>query len=270
MSFKKLFIYSLARFYYKNFLSLKVWKQKFAFKSKLDKKYAPFVKEIKQNGYTKISNFFTHEEVLKFRENIIENLDALDEKHQIEKSNEMIMYENNNKMIKKGYGYSRVFNLKLFNKQTEKFIENPLIKEIVSAYYGRECFPYHNTAQKSLPVDNIGLDWHIDDFLPRFKALVYLHDVELENGPFSFLKFSHKVFWQKLIKIHKMYTKNYNAESIFSEEEIRKLKFEKIICSGKAGDLFLVDVCGIHRGLPISKGHKRYALFNFYSPDRNG
>ncbi len=165
--------------------------------------------------------------------------------------------------------FRRLFNLGEFNPHADIFINNPIIKKLVSAYYGRECFPYHNAAQKSLPIDNCGLDWHIDDFFPRFKALVYLYDVELKDGPFSILKKSHKVFWRKIMKIHKMHTNNYNEDSIFSPKEIADLNFEQVICSGKAGDLFLVDVCGVHRGLPIAQNHNRYALFNFYSPNRN-
>lgn len=268
MSIRKLFVYSLARFYYKNFFSLNIIKQKLSFKSKLDKKYKTIVKELKKNGYIKIPNFFSQVEIEKFKENIIKNLDQLDEKHIQEKTSGVILYDDNYKMIKKEYGYSRLFHLENFNSHIDLFINNPTIKEIVSEYYGRESFPYHNTAQKSLPIESCGLDWHIDDYLPRFKALVYLHDVELEDGPFSILKYSQKVFWSKLVKIHKMYTNNYNEDSIFTPDEVQRLKFDKIVCTGKAGDLFLVDVCGVHRGLPISKGHKRYALFNFYSPDR--
>lgn len=270
MTLKKLFIYSIARFYYKNFLSFKVLKQKFLYRSNLDIKYKPFLEELKLKGCVKIPDFFTQEEIIKFRQNVVPDLDALDEKHIKEESNEIIYYENHNKMIKKKYGYSRIFNLHLNYPELGSFLNNQKIKDLASAYYGRECFPFHNNAQKSLSIEDIGLDWHIDDFLPRFKALVYLYDVEIDDGPFSILKYSHKVFWKKLFKIHKMHTKSYSDDSIFSKEEISELNFEKIICAGKAGDLFLVDVCGIHRGLPIKKNHTRYVLFNYYSPDRTG
>lgn len=265
---KSTLLFTIIRFYYKNFFAFKVIKQKLLYKNKLDKKYNHIIKSLKTNGFAKIPNFFTENEIESFRANIVSNLDDLDHKYKNEKSNELIWYENKSKCIKKEYGYSRLFQLKNFNPRIENFIDNKIIQNIASAYYQRDSFPYHSCAQKSMSIDGCGLDWHIDDFLPRFKALVYLQDVGIDDGPFAILKGSHKVFWKKLISIHKMYNENYNAGSIFPDDTLKKINFEEVKCTGKAGDLFLVDVCGVHRGLPIKNGHARYALFNFYSPNR--
>ncbi len=72
MSIKNSLPYSIARFYYKNFLSFNVIKQKLSFKLNLEKKYKPLVKELKKNGCVKLPNFFTQEEILNLRKGIVD------------------------------------------------------------------------------------------------------------------------------------------------------------------------------------------------------
>ena len=102
-----------------------------------------------------------------------------------------------------------------------------------------------------------GGGWHRDSpHRSQFKAIMYLSDVALENGPFEYLEGSHLVS-QSLRMVSKGLSQPNQYR--FSEQDI-----ESIILFGqvslrtfvaKAGTLLLVDTKGIHRGRPIKTGH---------------
>ena len=109
-----------------------------------------------------------------------------------------------------------------------------------------------------------GGGWHRDDAdAKQTKAILYLSDVEMENGPFQFIEGSHKP-WD----IYRMAFK-YNfsfGQNRFTDQELEKVIQDQPnrlkTFTGKAGTLILTDTRGLHRGMPIRKG-ERYALTNY-------
>lgn len=260
--------YTILRYLYGNHLSSKIIKQKLDFKNSLENKYKKNLEDLNQNGFTIIPNYYSSDEMSLFNQNILSELDKLDEQYHSTNSDDLTYFADNQKMVKRAHGVSRIMEIENFNPATKKFLEDPLIHQIISNYYGREAHFYHSTAQKTFPVKEVGLDWHIDDFFPRFKAMYYMKDAGPEDGPFAYLKGSHRFSWAKLKKIHKMYNENYAYGSLFTQEEVNRLPYEECRITAKAGDLILADVNGIHRGTPVKPGHLRYAVFAYYSPNR--
>ena len=110
-----------------------------------------------------------------------------------------------------------------------------------------------------------GGGWHRDSaFTPNFKIIIYLNDVEQDNGPFLYIKGSHKHSFYKQIK-RKLGVPF--SRTRFTEEEIAKLSSgnEIVELTGKKGTAVIAITNGLHSGKPVSKG-SRFALtrYNFY------
>jgi len=117
--------------------------------------------------------------------------------------------------------------------------------------------------------DNLGSGegWHRDSLNTQFKSILYLVDVDYNNGPFQMIKDSQKFF--QILKDSQFFDKKiYNTR--FSDNEIsaliKKSNVERLLTfSHKAGTLLIVDTSNLHRGSPIVSGN-RYALTNYYYP----
>lgn len=109
-----------------------------------------------------------------------------------------------------------------------------------------------------------GEGWHRDTFNFMFKTILYLTDVEVENGPFEYIEYSHSK--NQFIK------DIYRADLDYGNTRITDEKVAEILSVSpkrlktfvaKAGTLLLANTSGIHRGKPIENG-VRYALTNYY------
>ncbi|AKZ61479.1 hypothetical protein F506_01255 [Herbaspirillum hiltneri N3] len=111
-----------------------------------------------------------------------------------------------------------------------------------------------------------GEGWHRDAFLRQFKAILYLSEVSMENGPFQFLSDSQRSKRVLVdMKTADLKYMQYRMEEtqiarLLAQEPARLKTF-----TARAGTLILVDTSAIHRGKPIQAG-TRYALTNYYFP----
>ena len=112
-----------------------------------------------------------------------------------------------------------------------------------------------------------GNGWHKDAYRKQFKSLLYLNNVDKNNGPFQLLKRSNKIF--NLIKVAIKLQKTY-PDTRFSENEIEKISRSENVTTleGRRGTLILFDPSLTHRGSPL-KSSKRYALTNYYESLHN-
>ena len=152
----------------------------------------------------------------------------------------------------------------------DAFYNNAFIRQTREAYYSLEdqYIIGLTMANKIIPnAANLGSGggWHRDSVnVKQFKAILYLSDVGDKNGPFQYLEGTQfkKSVLDGIIKHGFKY--NHNR---FSEEEIAVLiqtgNYPLHTFTAKQGTLLLVDTSGVHRGMPISEGH-RYALTNYY------
>lgn len=114
--------------------------------------------------------------------------------------------------------------------------------------------------------ENIGSGegWHRDSFFGQFKALVYLTDVSIDEGPFEFILGSHRT--PAKLRDHVRYDIPL-ASTRITDIAVGKLveaEPERLITvTGPAGTLVLADTTAIHRGRPLNAG-ARMALTNYY------
>ncbi|NJL64997.1 MAG: 2OG-Fe(II) oxygenase [Methylacidiphilales bacterium] len=101
--------------------------------------------------------------------------------------------------------------------------------------------------------------WHIDiEDLRVLKVIIYLQDVNEENGPFEYIPLSLSKEIAKKLKYRHGYIKNQRMEQALSNSHYQS-------CTGKAGTVVLAATGSVfHRGkIPVSSD--RFALFFDYT-----
>ncbi|HMH64665.1 MAG TPA: phytanoyl-CoA dioxygenase family protein [Rhizomicrobium sp.] len=109
-----------------------------------------------------------------------------------------------------------------------------------------------------------GNGWHRDAHGFQFKAILYLNDTSLANGPFQYLVGSHTL-WRAAADAVRAGLSD-PRQTRFTDAEIARLAehgIEQRALPASAGTLLLVNTAGIHRGMPLQTG-ERYALTNYY------
>ena len=209
-----------------------------------------FAKELKKKGYCIIEDFYTKQECLELTKIIDEKL--LDNSINIQED--------------EAKSDQRIFFSEKLSEKINRYFKNDLIKKIgqfYSKFHIETGFTLANKVTYKPKNLGSGGGWHKDAYYPQFKSILYLSDVNVENGPFQLLEKSNKL--TKSIIISLKLNKGY-PDTRFSEEELAILSDDKkLTVTGKAGTLILFDGSLIHRGKPIKEGI-RYALTNYYFP----
>ena len=109
-----------------------------------------------------------------------------------------------------------------------------------------------------------GEGWHRDQFFVSTKAMLYLTDVGLDNGPFQMVRDSWTLpdvcrdIRQARLDHMQYRIRDDQVAALVERDPARLLTF-----SGAAGTLLVFNASSIHRGKPITAG-ERYALTNYY------
>ncbi len=115
------------------------------------------------------------------------------------------------------------------------------------------------------------INLHVDTFFHTHKLWLYLDDVRMENGPFTYVPRSHRLSATRLRRDYReARTTNAGSRRIGEEEiEQRGLQRELLMCP--ANTLLIADTCGYHCRTLGVPGHSRRALhmsfrFNPFMP----
>lgn len=223
-------------------------------KLQLAEEFKSVFQELNKNGVVAIPDFFSKEECDLYRTEIDKLLIKHEGKYWVddEASDHRI------------YGAERVSDLMAkygYNQKLQSVGENYLNTELklTMCLAAKLVFKENNKGS--------GGGWHRDSVnVNEFKAILYLSDVEEENGPFTYLLGSHDD--TNVINSINFCGIQYGQLRLTEEEVLKiekKFNLKKTTFTAKAGTLILVDTRGIHIGSPIKKG-ARYALTNYYSP----
>ena len=223
------------------------------FNFKINAFYSDYLLELKKNGYVIIKNFISTRDC----ELIIQDI----EKFLI--ANKELTYHDNN------YSDQRIHGAENISQKINSFYTNKLPIELGEYYYGGELENLMTMANKTIFVkDNKGSGggWHRDGLNFQYKAILYLVQVNQNNGPFQLIAKSNSLFniFKTCLK-YNLDPFNTRIENMVVEKVILNNKDLLKTITGHAGDLILVDTSLIHRGCPLNKD-KRYALTNYYYP----
>ena len=119
------------------------------------------------------------------------------------------MFENKKEFLRESdFGDSRIFGAEDLSKNIQKFYDHPLLNRLANAYSAvTTCcgFTLAGRIKASGNEYGSGGPWHRDSYFRQFKSLIYLTDVNENNGPFQIIRFSQ-------------------SQSNFSRHKIRKIR----------------------------------------------
>ncbi|MEO0733962.1 MAG: phytanoyl-CoA dioxygenase family protein [Bacteroidota bacterium] len=166
---------------------------------------------------------------------------------------------------------ARIFGFERYDDHARNFLKDPWIDHIKREYYVAEPTQLAAFAMVNRVVyreGNLGSGggWHRDAVHEQqLKAIMYLTDVEAENGAFQYLLNTHR----KASIYDTILHHGINYEQFrFTEAEIAGIvvdqgaKYPLQTVTGRAGTLILADTSGIHRGSPIVRD-RRYAITQY-------
>lgn len=213
------------------------------------------IRELRLNGIYVQRDFWSSDKCYEARKEIDRLIDEYPEAiHPAAKSDKRI------------YGANNASNL------IKEFAENADLISIASAYNQEttdNAFTLGAAMEAKSENAGSGEGWHRDAFFRQFKAILYLTDVGIDNGPFQRLRDSHKLW--SILRDMKSAGLSYMQNRLDTEELKKILSYDESrleTYEAPAGTLILVDTSSIHRGMPMTKGW-RYALTNYYFPVRS-
>tara|TARA_A100001035_G_C27670887_1_gene448292 strand:+ start:226 stop:858 length:633 start_codon:yes stop_codon:yes gene_type:complete len=198
------------------------------------------VSNIKKNGYFIIKNYYSIEQC----NNILNDIKNI--------SQNSINY---------GQGKDiRITNFEKYSTGAKNFLNDTFLLQIGNNVLERKVDKVRKRCQLGILKYNQGNEssgggWHVDNHKPQFKALLYLTNVNLNNGPFAIIS-------------PPITSKDYNPISKekntrFSDKIEEDYKDNIQYLTGNMGDVILVNTQNIHRGTIIKEG-KRISLTNYY------
>jgi hypothetical protein len=235
-----------------------------AFESEIevDRQVAAITEEVHANGIAVVKQFLSPE-TCSLLINEIDNLIAT----------------RHNELWKDDIGADyRVWGMDRVSVLASQFYTDTLIRGLRSSYYKLEDKDLHGFTMANrieAKEGNLGSGggWHRDVVNERqLKTILYLSDVSLTNGPFEYIRNTHKK--ESVLKSILDHNFEFNHNR-FSESDVEKIlsypEYSSEIFIGNAGTLIVADTSGVHRGMPIQEG-TRYAMTNYcwVSPSKGG
>lgn len=213
---------------------------------------------VRTNGVHTIQNFLDKDQCQKF----------------IEKIDHLVEPASSNVWLDDTEADHRIYFINEIDEDFNAFYENPKIREVLKAYTGT-ANPLGMLLAAKIEYEykegNLGSGggWHRDSPVThQFKAVCYLNDVDEQNGPFQYIRGSHRkgnVIWNYFNKVFKPGQYRFTEEEISNYLAENNKKVESV--TGKAGTLVYADTKGIHRGKPVEQG-VRYVLFCYFWHDK--
>lgn len=217
-------------------------------KHKLDKRFSKALRDLNENGFSIVEDFYSKEEC----DNIVLDIDNI-----IKQYPNQIWRDNNESDL-------RIYGADALSSKIEKFRNNETLNQVLETYEGLQMTDgFILGARLTYQENNLGSGggWHRDWAVRKqTKAILYLTDVEETNGPFQYLNKSHTS--KSILKATLKGNLEFN-QNRFTENEVafiqKQSKNTVTTFTAKAGTLIFTDTRGIHRGMPIQTGN-RYAL----------
>ena len=208
--------------------------------------------EIQEKGYAHLENFLDTK--------IIDEINEKTQKILTDGNHPYNQWKLSESDARESKLYIQVLQPLVSVPEIQKFVFDDRIIDIAGAYM--DCYPGFGTCnlRKSF-VNSMGEGgnqiYHVDPNSPRFlKFFIYMDDVDMEDGPFSYVEGSHtKKFEINGANWNQQYSwKTETIDNIYGKENVKFL-------TAKKGDLLVADTNGWHRGIkPLRKDRTMLTL----------
>ncbi|HEY2010073.1 MAG TPA: phytanoyl-CoA dioxygenase family protein [Rhizomicrobium sp.] len=161
----------------------------------------------------------------------------------------------------------RMFGVESVSSLLMAFHADPFLRQFGELLSGLDIYNFATLGARIEATETnagSGDGWHRDAHGFQYKAILYLCDTDIENGPFEYLVGSHTTM---RAATDAMMAGIADAQSTrLSDAEVDRIAargIQRRVFAAEAGTLLLVNTAGIHRGMPL-KARVRYALTNYY------
>jgi hypothetical protein len=215
--------------------------------------------KINEDGLFIFDNFLNENELLEVKK-IVENY-----KFKLRKTDQQL----NNKLIKEQYHFFDPNNPKavLYEVDSNYLINQKIIQKIITKKDIYEICSYYFKAE---PVfDNVSLSissnfnkkdnlgdaeaaqlFHFDLERPKWlKFLIYINDINLNNGPHCYVKKTHLNNGIPFGIRSRGYVR-------LNDQELKKFNLESSVLTAKAGTAIIEDTRGLHKGEKLVSGYR--------------
>ena len=166
---------------------------------------------------------------------------------------------------------TRLFFAERYSQVFASALADPILNRIKNAYMGPDFFRHGDCLminRITAVEQNLGSGggWHRDSpYSKQLKAIIYLTDVEEENGPFQMIVGTHRL--ESCLALH---AAGLTREGQYRFEESQVSAIEKYLGAdslrtfpAQRGTCLLVNTKGIHRGAPIQLGERVAMAYYF-------
>lgn len=137
--------------------------------------------------------------------------------------------------------------------------DTPYLNAMAAAYLGVKGGAISHTVelkQGTERIDRFGVA-HFDSWQPRFKAFLYLEDVEHDNAPMTFYERTNVgTDWRFDLDYFAWRHGVPKLTLDVARDLVEKYHFKEHSMTGKAGDIYLVDNRGMHASTVLLKGRR--------------
>ena len=163
----------------------------------------------------------------------------------------------------------RIFGAEELSETIREYSTKNFLVNLANHYNADDTFNAFTLANKiefseKSKKSGSGGGWHKDSISRQFKSILYLNDVDEDNGAYQVIEKSHKLGYvlRDLKNAHmKFKTIRFSEKQIADILKPNPSRLKTL--TGKAGTLIVKDCSVIHRGSPLKSG-KRYALTNYF------
>jgi len=220
-------------------------------RNKLNRDDKFFLNQLKKDGIVVIPNYFSEDECV------------------IMKS-EFDKYVDNHSIYCKENEY-RIFGIEKLSKEVKKIFTNDLTSWKICEEYLGEKMSLQSTMMAKIAFKKdvrygSGGSFHRDSYSKQIKSIAYLTDMTDENGPFMYIKRSHRM--SNILKAIFLLKKEggagnfrYSDSEINSTQKILQEDISYFPCT--KGTLVLADIRGLHTTRYLKSG-EAYSIFNYY------
>ena len=222
--------------------------------SKFEKNEQNILYQIQEKGYAVIPNF-VDENFCNLCINEFEKM-LVDHNEYVQKSSDL-----------------RIFGAEELSENIKEYSSNKFLFNLANHYNADEthnAFCLANKIEFSDKSKKLGSGggWHRDSVYRQLKSILYLNNVDENNGAYQLIEKSHKLPY--ILKDMKAANLKF-TNTRFTSEQIEKILEREPsrlkTMTGKAGTLIVKDCSVIHRGSPLKSG-KRFALTNYFFQKR--
>jgi len=216
--------------------------------------YFQILEQLNKDGFVKVNNFLSslqtndiYRKILEIPTHSDNGIECRNLRTWLEsENNEPRAWTNDKELVKLNDLNSIVQNFFVLKLSRDFFGSSPLIGAVQS--WTTKSVSLIN----ELELANSALAFHSDaDYFKFVKFFILLTDVNENNGPFTFVKSSHRGSRHVAGRVRDIHIPN--------------LSERRLLGTGKAGDLVVADTSGWHKGTPVITGSRTMVQLLFTS-----